>query len=252
MIKNYFTIAWRNLLRNKTFSFINIVGLGLGIACSLFIYLWVQDERSYDNFHTNSNRLYQVIVSDKDKNGAISNSNDNTPGLLADALKKQIPEITGASTVIWEGDFLFTVGEKIGKEKGRYVGSDFFDMFSFPFLQGNANTALSSPVNIVISQKLSDNYFGKQNPIGKVIRIGDKRDYIVTGVVANTPDNSTIKFDFVMPIQHGFEDSHWMIDGWNHFGPATYVVLRKDAPVAAVNAKLKNFLYTQDKNINDK
>ena len=83
--------------------------------------------------------------------------------------------------------------------------------------------------------------------MGKVIRIGDKRNYIVTGVVANVPDNSTIKFDFVMPIQHGFEDSHWMIDGWNHFGPPTYILLRKDASVAAVNAKLKDFLYKQDK-----
>ena len=252
MIKNYFKTAIRNMMRNKTFSFINILGLGLGVVCSLFIYLWVQDESSYDNFHSNSGRLYQVIVSDKDKTGALSNSNDNTPGLLADALKKQIPEITGAATVIWEGDFLFTVGEKIGKEKGRYVGSDFFNLFSFPLLQGNAKTALASPDNIVISQKLAENYFGKQNPMGKVIRIGDKRNYIVTGVVANVPDNSTIKFDFVMPIQHGFEDSHWMIDGWEHYGPATYVMLRKDAPVAVVNTKLKDFLYRQDKNINDK
>lgn len=252
MIKNYFKIALRNMMRNKTFSFINILGLGLGIACSLFIYLWVQDERSYDKFHANSDRLYQVIISDKDKTGAISNSNDNTSGLLADALKQQIPEITDAVTVIWESDFLFTAGEKIGKEKGRYVGSDFFDMFSFPLLQGNAKTALSSPDNIVISQKIADNYFGKQNPVGKVIRIGDKRNYVVTGVVANVPGNSSITFDFVMPVQHGFEDSHWMIDGWEHYGPATYVMLRKDASIATVNVKLKDFLSGQDKNINDK
>src|SRR5258708_10247760 len=108
MLKNYFKTAIRNMMRSKTFSFINIVGLGLGIACSLFIYLWVQDERRYDDFHTNSNRLYQVIVNDKDKNGAISYSYDNTSGLLADALKKQIPEITDAATVIWQSDFLFT------------------------------------------------------------------------------------------------------------------------------------------------
>jgi len=240
------------MMRNKTFSFINILGLGLGIACSLFIYLWVQDERSYDNFHANSDKLYQVIVSDKDKSGSISNSVDNTPGLLADALKKQIPEITDAATVIWENNFLFTVGEKIGKEKGRYLGADFFDMFSFPLLQGNAKTALASPDNIVISQKLADNYFGKQNPLGKIIRIGDKRNYVVTGVIANLPSNSTLPFDFVLPIQHGFEDSHWMIDGWQHYGPATYVMLRKDASLAAVNAKLKDFLYRQDKHEDNK
>jgi len=252
MIKNYFNTAWRNLLRNKTFSFINIVGLGLGIACSLFIYLWIQDEKSYDNFHANSDRLYQVIVSDKDKNGAIINSHDDTPGLLTDALRKEIPEIINVATVIWDDDILFTVGEKIGKEKGRYASSDFFKLFSFRLLRGNASTVLSSPDNIAISQKLADKYFGKQDPIGKIVRVGDKINYVVTGVVANTPENSSLKFDFVMPIQHGFEENQWMIDGWNHFGPATYVSLRSDASLASVNAKLKDFLYKHDKVLNDK
>jgi ABC-type antimicrobial peptide transport system permease subunit len=144
------------------------------------------------------------------------------------------------------------VGEKIGKENGRYAGADFFSLFSFPLLKGNQKTALASPDNIVITQKLADKYFGKQNAIGEIIRIGDKRDYVVTGVIANVPANSTLKFDYVMPIQHGFEDNHWMIDGWNHFGPATYIRLRKDASVAMVNAKLKDFLYKQDKVLNDK
>ena len=252
MIKNYFKTAWRNLVRNKIFSFINIVGLGLGVAASLFIYLWIQDEKSKDDFHENSERLYQVIVSDKDKNGALSNSYDNTPGLLADALKNQVPEITEAATVIWENDFLFTVSEKIGKEKGRYVGPDFFDLFSFPLLKGNKATALSSPDNIVISRKIADKYFGKKDPIGKSIRINDKRDYLVSGIVADAPENSTLTFDFVIPIQHGFEDSHWMIDGWNHFGPSTYVMLRSNASLTGVNAKLKDFLYKQDKVLNDK
>lgn len=252
MIKNYFKTAWRNLVRNKTFSLINIIGLSLGIASSLFIYLWIKDEKNQDSFHKNSERLYQVIVSDKDKSGALTNSYDNTPGLLADALKSQVPEITNTATVIWQNDFLFTVGEKIGKEKGRYVGTDFLKMFSFPLLYGNAATALSSPDNIVITRKLAMNYFGDVNPVGKTIRIGDKRDYIVSGVMENIPDNSSLKFDFVMPIQHGFEDSHWMIDGWNHFGPATYVMLRPDASLASVNAKLKDFLIKQDKVLNDK
>ncbi|MBS1597382.1 MAG: ABC transporter permease [Bacteroidetes bacterium] len=252
MLKNYFKTALRNMMRNKTFSLINILGLGLGIACSLFIYLWVQDERSYDNFHANSDRLYQVLISDKDKNGTLTNTNDNTPGLLADALKKQIPEISGAATVIWENEFLFTVGEKIGKEKGRYVGPDFLDMFSFPLIAGNPSNALSSPDNIVISKKIADSYFGNQDPIGKIIKIGDKRSYVVTCVAANVPDNSTLKFDFLLPIKHGFEDSYWMIDGWNHFGPATYVLLQKNASIAQVNNKLKDFMYKQDQHIDDK
>ncbi|MEP6614934.1 MAG: ABC transporter permease [Ginsengibacter sp.] len=252
MFKNYIKVALRDMMRNKIFSLINILGLALGITCSLLIYLWVQDERSYDNFHANSKNLYQIVVSTKDKTGAIKGSDYSTPGLMAEALKKEIPEITDAAMLIWPGDFLFTVAQKIGKEKGQYVGNDFFNLFSFPLLQGNPKTALASPDNIVISQKLAQNYFGKQNPIGKIIRIGDKRDFVVTGVLAQLPENSSIKFDFLMPIQHGFEDNHWMIDGWNHFGAPTYVLLRKDADVAAVNLKLKKFLVQQDKVLDDK
>jgi putative ABC transport system permease protein len=252
MFKNYFKTTLRNIMRSKTFSFINILGLGLGIACSLLIYLWVQDERNYDNFHKDSDRLYQVIVSDKDKGGAISNSNESTPGLLADALKKQVPEITDAAMVMWEGNLLFTVGEKIGKEKGRYVGDDFFKLFNFPLLQGSQKTALASPDNIVITKKLAEKYFGSENVIGKIIRIDDKRDYVVSGVMADVPSNSTLTFDYVMPIQHGFEDSHWIIDGWNHFGPPTFVRLNKNASVADVNGKLKDFLYKQDKVLDNK
>jgi len=252
MIKNYIKTAWRNLIRNRTYSFINILGLSLGIASSLFIYLWIRDEKSYDNFHKNSERLYQVIVSDKDKSGNITRSYDYTPGLLADALKNQVPEIVSVATVIWQDEYLFSVDEKIGKEKGRYVGTDFLKMFSFRLLNGDPSTALNAPNNIVISRKLATNYFGNNNAVGKTIRIDDKRDYVVSGILENTPPNSSLKFDFLMPIQHGFEDNHWMIDGWNHFGPATYVILRPDASLAKINAKLKDFLVKQDKVLNDK
>ncbi|HKB42981.1 MAG TPA: ABC transporter permease [Chitinophagaceae bacterium] len=252
MFKNYFKTAWRNLMKNKTFSFINILGLGLGIACSIFIFLWVQDERSFDDFNTNGSRLYRVMLNDKDKNGNITNTMDASTGLLADALKKQIPEVTDAAMVVWDNDMLFTVGNKIGKEKGRYAGADFFNMFSFPLLQGNAKTVLASPDNIVISQKLAQNYFGKENPVGKAIRIDDKRNYIVSGVVANVPENSSIQFDFVLPIQHCFEDNQWMVSGWSHYGPPTYIMLRADASADKVNAKIKNFMEQQDKTVNDK
>jgi putative ABC transport system permease protein len=252
MLKNYFKTAWRNLVRNKTFSLINILGLGLGIACTLFIFLWVQDERSFDNFHVNGNRLYRVMVNDKSKDGAITNTMDASPGLLADALKKQIREITDAAMVVWDNDMLFTVGDKIGKEKGRYAGADFFKMFTYPLVKGNAATVLASPDNIVITQKLAKNYFGDKDPIGKTIRIDDKRDYIVSGVAENVPENSSIKFDFILPIQHCFEDNQWMVAGWDHFGPPTFIMLRADAPGSRVNAKIKNFLTQQDKTVNDK
>jgi putative ABC transport system permease protein len=252
MLKNYLKIAVRNMTRNKIFSFINISGLGLGIACSLFIYLWVRDERSYDNFHANGNRLYKVIVNNKDKNGGISGSAEFSPGLLAEALKKEIPEVEHAAMVAWDDELLFTANEKSAKETGRYASPDFFKMFSFPLVQGNAKTALSSPDNIVISQKLSDNYFGKQNPIGKTIRIDNKRDYIVSGIVGNVPENSSIKFDFMLPIQSFFDENQWLVSGWGHYGPATYVMLRGDASSENVNAKIKDFITRHDEKENDK
>lgn len=252
MFRNYFKTAVRNIVRNKTFSFINICGLGLGIACSLFIYLWVQDERSYDDFHANGDRLYRVIVNDKDKTGSISGSSEDSPGLLAEALKKEIPGVEHAAMVAWDDDLLFTVNEKSGKENGRYASPDFFEMFSFPLLQGNAKTVLASPDNIVISQKLANNYFGKQNPIGKTVRIDDKRNYIVSGIVANPPENSSIRFDFMLPIRHFFDDNQWLVSGWGHYGPATYVTLHTNASPENVNAKINNFISQHDEKENDK
>jgi putative ABC transport system permease protein len=251
MIKNYFKTAWRNLMKNKTFSFINIFGLTLGITCSLLIFLWVQDELNYDNFH--SDTVCKVMLHNTDKKGNITDgSMDATPGLLPDALKNQIPEVQYAATVVWNWDMIVTVGNKITKENGRYVGDDFFKLFNFPLLQSNASTVLSSPDNIVISQKLARKYFNDVNPIGKTIRIDNKRDYIVSGVVADVPENSSLKFDFVLPIQHCFEDNGWMVSGWNHFGPATYVKVHKDADINKVNNKIKKFLTQQDATVNDK
>ena len=252
MLKNYFKTAWRNLTKSKAFSLINIFGLTLGVTCSILIFLWVQDELGYDGFHKNGDRLYTVITHDKGKDGSINNSMSSTPGLLADALKKQVPEVEGAAMVVWEDDMVFTVGNKIAKEKGRYAGQDFFTLFSFPFLQGNPGTALSAPDNIVLTQRLAGNYFQGQDPIGKIVRIDNKRDYIVSGVVADPPANSSIKFDFILPIDHGFEDNHWMVAGWDHFGPPTYILLRKDADRNKVNAKIRNFLAQQDATLADK
>lgn len=252
MLTNYIKIAWRNLIRNKGFSAINILGLGLGISCSLFIYLWVQDERSFDSSLPNGDQLYKVIIHNKERNGSIAGSMDATPGRLADALKQEIPEISYASTVVWDYKQLVAVGTKIGKERGRFAGPDFFSMFEFPLLQGDPKTALAAPNNIVISKKMAEAYFGHDNPIGKTIRVDDKRDYMVTGVSADVPDNSSIQFDFMLPIANCFADNPWMVAGFDHYGPPTYVRLRADASVANVNAKIQDFLRHKDPTVKDK
>jgi putative ABC transport system permease protein len=254
MLKNYLLVALRNLRRNKVFSFINLLGLALGMICSLLILLWVTDERSYDGFHPNGSSIYRVMVHNKDKDGHIGGSMDATSGLLADQLKKEVPEIAAAATVIWDHDQLFSVGNKTLKEKGRAAGADFFTVFrGFPLLQGDPATVLSSPDNIVISHRTAEKYFGTEDPIGKRVRIDDRKDFQVSGVVADVPENSSIKFDFVIPVKNVFDEVSWMTDpSWRSFGPPTYVMLRPGASVNKVNAILRNFLERRNKVNTDK
>src|SRR5215469_6058465 len=142
MIKNYLTIAWRNLWRNKFFSTLNIMGLGLGMACSILIMLWVQNELSMDAFHVNGQRLY-MVVERQYYDGKI-HGQYSVPGVLANELKREIPEIQYASQLGFDNDNTFQVGDKILKIKGNFADSDFFKMFTFPLLQGDAKTALNT------------------------------------------------------------------------------------------------------------
>ena len=148
MIKNYFKTAWRNLLHNKTFSLINILGLALGMTCSLVIMLWVKDELRMDQFHQNGKRLYRVMEN-QFYSGDISTF-EATPGILAENIVKDIPDIQMASQMLWEQEPLFTVGNNFDKEKGRYVQKDFLKMFSFKLVKGDAASALARPDAVVI------------------------------------------------------------------------------------------------------
>ncbi|QKZ12825.1 ABC transporter permease [Spirosoma sp. KUDC1026] len=252
MIRNYLKIAWRNLVRNKAFSAINIIGLSLGMSCSLLIYLWVQDERAYDSFHQNRGRLYRIIVHSVEKDGSITNSFDNSPGILSGALKREIPEVSHAVTITWENSDRLRVGAKAAKEKGRIVDNDFFDMFSFPLLKGTPQTVFSAPNSLVISQRLAQAYFGSANPVGRLIRFNDKDDYIVSGVFANVPSNSSIKFDYLLSFESFARRNPWIVDGWDDFGPSTVIMLRPDASVKKVNDKIRRFLTLHDKTIQEK
>ncbi len=190
MFKNYFKIAWRNLLKNKTFSLINILGLALGMACSLLIMLWVQDEIRMDHFHENDARLFNVMEN-QHYSGSI-NTYASTPGILAENIVKDIPEIEKASQFLWETAPVFRVGDIFDNEKGRFVQGDFLSMFSFKLREGDAATALKRPDGVVISKKLADKYFKGTDPMGKTMRIDNKDDVIVTGILDEIPSTSSI------------------------------------------------------------
>ncbi|HTJ12062.1 MAG TPA: ABC transporter permease [Dinghuibacter sp.] len=247
MNTNTWTIAWRSLARNKVFSTIGIAGLGLGMTCSLLILLWVKDELRYD--HRQPANLARVMTHSLDKNGSIGASGSYTQGLLADALRQQIPEIADAATVLWEDRMIFSVGKEANRESGRYVGNDFFRMFNFPLIKGRFG---ATPDDIVLTEKLARKYFHGQDPIGQTVRIDNKRDYIVSGIAADVPEQSSITFDYVLPVQHCFQDNPWMVGGWDHMGPDTYVLLRPGADMQKVSAKIRNFICAQDPLVRDK
>ena len=242
MIRNYFKIAWRNLIRNKAFSLINILGLALGMACSLLIMLWIQDERNVDAFHANGKQLYQVY----ERNffdGKIE-ADYPTQALLAEELKRVIPEIKNASSLEWNTTNTFEAGEKIDKMEGSFAGEDFFTMFSYPLLQGSAQSALNTLNGIAISRKMAEHFFGSpEKAIGQTIRYENYDDLQVTAVFENIPANSSQHFDFLRSwLAFKKENNNW-ISNWGNTDAPTFVQLRKDANVAAVAAKIKDFVY---------
>ena len=247
MIRNYFKIAWRNLLHNKTFSLINIFGLALGMTCSLLIMLWLKDELNKDKFHANTKRLYRVMENQYYV-GDISTF-ESSPGILAENIVKDIPEIEMASQVLWEEEPLFTVGDKFDKEKGRYVQKDFLRMFSFKLQKGDPATALASPDAVVIAKKLADKYFKGEDPIGKMIKIDGKDNVIVTGVLEDIPELSSLKFDFLMSYDIWFKKNDWAKE-WGNNGPRCVVLLKENTSVDKVNAKIKNYIKTKNKDSN--
>ncbi|MEO5892100.1 MAG: ABC transporter permease [Ferruginibacter sp.] len=245
MIKNYLKIAWRNLIRNKAFSVINISGLALGMACSLLIMLWIQDERSVDNFHANGKQLYQVY--ERWYYDGKVEASYSTQGLLAEELKKVIPEVQYASSMDYAAQpgtqNNFAVDDKVNKMSGKFASADFFSMFSFHVLQGTASTALSNPGSIAISRRMAESFFGSaEKAIGKAIRYENKEDLQVTAVFENIPVNSSHQFDFLRGWIDYVRDNQW-VHNWGNTSPETFVQLRKEADAVKVQAKIKDFIY---------
>lgn len=245
MCKNYLKTAWRNMLKNKSFSAINIPGLALGLACSILIFLWVKDEYSVDAFHKNGNRIY-VATSREYMDGEVSGSYD-TPGMLGEELKRVMPEVEFACNYVWNEYYTFSTGDKKMKVEGNFAGKDFFKIFSYPLLQGTTETALKSPESIAISKKMADNFFGSPNAaINKTLRFENYKDLKVTAVFEDLPLNSSEHFEYLLNWDFFIEREPWVKD-WNNSGPTTFVQLRKEANPALVEAKLQHFIKGYDK-----
>ena len=245
MLKNFFKVAIRNLWKHKGYSFLNIFGLAMGMACSLLILLWINDERSVDSFHTNANRLYSVYERQY-YDGKIE-SGYFTPGILPAEMTKVIPEIEQASGFGWRNKNAFQVGDKILNEEGNFASAPFFKMFSYPLLQGTAATALSTPVSMAISRKMAADFFGSpQAAMGKSIRYQNKKDFMVTAVFEDLPDNTSDKFDYIINWDAFLVENEWAKE-WGNNGPRTLLLLRADAKPALVERKITRFLDNYNK-----
>ncbi len=239
MLKNYFKTALRNLWKNQVFSAINIIGLALGMACSLLIMLWVYDEYNEDSFHKNGEQLYGVF--ERRHNEGVIAADFATQGLMPGEMKRTLPEVEYATGYAWNQLSTFEANNKILKENGNYAGADFFKMFSYPLLSGNAATVLQSPLDISISKKMAEDFFGSPaNAMGKTIRYENKKDLKVTAVFDNVPKNSTAQFDYIINWQTFLENNEWTKD-WTNNGPLTYIMLRKGTDPKAFEAKISHF-----------
>ncbi|WP_162389739.1 ABC transporter permease [Spirosoma endbachense] len=247
MLRNYFKIALRSFWRNKAFSAINMLGLALGLTCSLLIFLWVRDELRVDHNHANGPQLYRIL--ERQFSDGKRSASPGTPWPLTLELPRKFPEVVQAAGFSWPETLTFTVNNHANKETGNWAGANWFDMFSIPLLAGTAQTALTAPNSLAISRKLADTYFGSPRAaIGKAIQIDHQQTYQVTAVFENIPANSSETYDFLLPWSDFDKRNGWARD-WSNSGPRAYVQLRPDADVAAFSDKLKNFLWGYNKDI---
>jgi putative ABC transport system permease protein len=229
MIRNFIKVAVRNLLRQKGFSFINIFGLALGISCTALIGMWVKDELSFDRFHKDYETLYRITATlpELKVHAAVS------PAPLALAMKNEMPEIEDAVRITEPRRDLISVGDIRFEEKNiMFADSNFFRMFDFPFIKGDKERALLNPEGMVVTDELALKYFGTTDVLDKTIAKGSTKEYFtITGVIANIPANSHLKFDFVQPMRNLARTNEDLKNNvWDNFNFYTYIRLNNKAP----------------------
>ena len=238
MFRNYLITAYRNSLKHKLYAGINILGLAIGITCCLFIILYVQHERSYDQFHEKKDRIFKVLRTN-DRDGYYEIGPISAP--YAEALRNDFPEEVEAAVRVMPRQGLITYEDKaFDGDNISFVGRDFFRVFTFPLIQGDTATALNEPGSVVLTQEMARKYFGDEDPIGKIIEYENEYPLVVTGVLAPVPENSHIKIDFLASI-HSFENQDWFTEWWSN-NMLTYVLLQKGVQEATLEDRFPAFM----------
>ncbi len=246
MLKNHLVIALRHLFGNKSYFFINTLGLSTGIACSLLVFLFVRQEWTYDAFHEKADRLYRVNVGGTGFEGNLYTS-AITPLPLAAAFKEQYPGVEQTVRIRTAGGAEIRIGNDVYREE-RVLYSDpsIFNVFSFPLIEGDPGTVLNELNSVVISQSAAEKYFGSGSPLGRQLTIRGE-PFLVAGVAENTPVNSSIRFDFLIPFEKMFDIDNWTnqaIGNWNYSISSTFVELSDPEMANMLEDQLPGFVET--------
>jgi putative ABC transport system permease protein len=234
MFKNYFKTAFRNLVKSKFYTSINIIGLAVGLATCLLIFLYVLDELSYDKFNENADRVYRV--NNEIKFGDNYFDLAVAPALQGSTMLREIPQVQQYTRLRWYGSFLVKKGnENIQEGRVGFADSSLFDVFTLPMIAGDPKTALKEYHSLVITEMIAKKYFNSTDVIGKTMLINDTGNYKITGVIKDIPKQSHFNFDFFVPMieNNGSNDDNWLSENWS-----TYILLKKNADAKQVEAQL--------------
>jgi putative ABC transport system permease protein len=236
MFKNYFKTALRNLWRSKIFSLINILGLSVGLACCMLIFLYGKDEVSYDRFLNNNENIYRLTATLTSPDGNV-NKIGSTGMVHGPNFTRTIPEIA-EFVRLQSTSFNIKQGNEIFDQNALYADSNFFSVFSFPLIAGNPKTALNNLHAVVISEDMAEKYFGKKDVVGRILELntGEKFEpFVVSAVAKRSPQNSSIKIDMLLPMKFG--QTIWNDDQWINFFLNTFFVLKSNADIKTVESK---------------
>jgi len=242
MFRNYLKTSIRNLWKNRGYSFLNIAGLAIGIACAALIFLWVEDELTFDHYFSNRDNLYNV--KDQQTYDGTTFTFDATPGPMAAAMKQEIPGIKNTARCTWGNQLLFSYGDKAIYDQGNYVDAPFLSMFQLQFIKGSPSKAFTQLNSLVVNETMANKFFGTADVLGKTLKVNNKEDYVITGVIKDLPKNVSFKFDWLAPFKI-YENNNQWLQQWGNNGVITYVETEPNANIDAINNKLHGYIQTK-------
>ncbi|MBO0937447.1 ABC transporter permease [Fibrella sp. HMF5335] len=242
MLQSYLKIALRTLWKHRTHTLINVVGLAVASAACLLLFLTASFHLSFDRFHTKAGRIFQPYFLATDRDGS-EKQNGSMPHPLLPALKAEFPEVEGVTRIRWSSGGV-RYGDKTFSKMVRSCDPDFLTMFTFPMVKGEAKTALNDLGNVVISQNMAKDVFGKEDPMGKTLLLnqsGSWKNFVVTGILSDFPDNSTEQYDAFIRTENAAEYQTYKAD-WSHSDSGMYIMLAQSADRQAFEKKLEAFM----------